>query len=72
MIPIEFYKRAEKIYSSIDIDDTAFVAVTDFVRGKLWTGDKELIQGLLSKGYQRFITTEELHQDFLGKQKLKK
>lgn len=72
LIPVDFYKRAEKLCSSIDIDDTAFVAVTDFVRGKLWTGDKELIQGLISKGYKRLITTEELHQDFIRKERLKK
>jgi predicted nucleic acid-binding protein len=72
VIPIEFYKKAENLCSSIDIDDTPFVAVTEFIRGKLWTGDKVLINGLIAKDYKRIISTDELHQDFIRKEKLHK
>ena len=69
IIPIKFYKKAEELCKSIDIDDTPFVAVTEFVRGKLWTGDKVLGNGLTAKNYMRLISTEELYQDFIKKEK---
>jgi predicted nucleic acid-binding protein len=71
VIPIEFYKKAENLCSSIDIDDTPFVAVTEFIRGKLWTGDKVLINGLIAKDYKRIISTDELHKDFIKKEKIR-
>jgi len=57
---------------SIDIDDTIFVAFTNYLKGKLWTGDKKLIKGLTDKGYTRFITTDALYQDFIKKEKKRK
>jgi predicted nucleic acid-binding protein len=71
LIPLEFYKRAEKLSHSIDPDDTAFIAITDYTRSKLWTGDKSLINGLKAKGYDRVISTNELFNDFLHKKKSK-
>jgi predicted nucleic acid-binding protein len=67
VIPATYYKKAEFLCSSIDIDDTPFIAATEFLRGKLWTGDKMLINGLLAKNYSQIITTEELYQDFISK-----
>ena len=72
ILPIKFYKQATRICNSIDIDDTVFVAFTEYTRGKLWTGDKRLIKGLKEKGYKRLITTDDLYQDFINKAKLKK
>ena len=72
LLPIEFYKTALDICKSIDIDDSAFVAFTEYTRGKLWTGDKNLLKGLSEKGFKRLITTDELYQDFIKKEKLKK
>ena len=72
LIPIECYKRAEELCKSIDIDDTVFVAVAEFIKGKLWTGDLKLIKGLTDKGYKRLIKTDELYQDFIGKENLRK
>jgi predicted nucleic acid-binding protein len=36
------------------------VALTLFLEGKLWTGDKKLINGLKEKGFKQFIKTSEL------------
>ena len=72
LLPIENYKRAEELCKSIDIDDTIFVAVAEFTKGKLWTGDMKLIKGLSDKGYKLLIQTEELYQNFIEKEKLKK
>ena len=69
IVPTEYYVKALKLCEGIDIEDTAFVAVTDYVRGRLWTGDKALINGLTEKGYNRLLLTGELYQDFLIKNK---
>ena len=55
----------------IDIDDTPFVAINDYLRGKLWTGDKRLINGLIAKRYRRIVTTNDLYADFLQKENKK-
>jgi predicted nucleic acid-binding protein len=62
LIPLNIYKRAETLAKDSDIDDTEFVALTDHIRGKLWTGDKELRRGLLKNKWNKLVTTEELYQ----------
>ena len=69
LIPYASYQEAERLCKTIDLDDTIFVAVAEFTRGKLWTGDKKLIKGLAEKGYKRLIQTETLYIDFLKKRK---
>ncbi len=39
-----------------------FVALTEHIRGRLWTGDKELIKGLKRKKWDKLISTEELYK----------
>jgi len=72
ILPLKFYKHAIEICNSIDIDDTVFVAFAEYIKGKLWTGDKKLIKGLSDKGFKQFITTDDLFQDFINKHKHKK
>jgi predicted nucleic acid-binding protein len=62
LIPTNLYKKAENITKNVDIDDTEFVALTDHIRGKLWTGDKELRKGLQKNKWNKLISTEELYQ----------
>ena len=68
IVPKTFYDKALELCKDIDVDDTAFVAINDFVRGRLWTGDTKLTNGLIDKGYSRIITTTELFNDFLLKE----
>jgi predicted nucleic acid-binding protein len=72
VIPTQIYYKAKDLCQSIDIDDTIFVAVTEFTRGKLWTGDLTLQNGLIKKGYKQLITTEELYLDFIKQGKTRK
>lgn len=62
LIPGNLFNAAEKLTSDIDIDDTEFVALTEHIRGKLWTGDKELISGLKRKKWEKVISTAELYK----------
>lgn len=61
LIPNRVYQRALELTSSVDIDDTEFVALTEHNRGKLWTGDKQLIRGLNNLNWKKVITTNELY-----------
>jgi predicted nucleic acid-binding protein len=69
IIPVEIYRNAELLCEDIDIDDTIFIAVSDFTKGVLWTGDIKLLNGLKNKGYKHLIKTDVLYQDFLIKER---
>jgi len=60
LIPQIILDSAEKLVSEVDVDDTEFVALTDHIRGRLWSGDRELQKGLKSKGWSKFVSTSEL------------
>ena len=61
-IPYEFWHNAIPIVRDIDMDDIAFVALTDYMEAKLWTGDKRLLEGMEQRAYTKGISTENLHQ----------
>ena len=65
LIPVNIVRKAEKLAQDVDIDDTEFIALTEHVRGKLWTGDKALAAGLKQKKWEKCITTEEHFKDVM-------
>jgi len=54
----ESLKKAFDLCKDIDEKDIPFVAVTIELDGLLWTGDKELKNGLKSKGFNSFFEIE--------------
>ena len=40
--------------------DIAFVALSEFQKAILWSGDKSLVKGLRTRGYNKVITTNEM------------
>lgn len=60
LIPRELLLNSQRLLSDIDIDDTEFVALTDYIKGKLWSGDKVLTSRLAAKGWKKTVTTKEL------------
>jgi len=62
LIPGEAIQEALFFTEDIDPDDTEFVALTIYLDGKLWSGDKKLEKGMSAKAWHKFITTSELRQ----------
>lgn len=60
LIPPLAYQKAEILTANVDIDDTEFIALVDHLKGKFWSGDKELQKGLVAKGWNKFISTQYL------------
>jgi putative PIN family toxin of toxin-antitoxin system len=66
LLPKNILKNAEELTKDIDFDDMAFVAVADYLNANLWTGDKNLINGLRAKNYDKIKTTKDMIE-LLGK-----
>lgn len=62
LIPEKQWLSAERIVKDIDIDDLDFVALTNFIKGYLWTGDKPLYNGLKEKNFKKVLNTNELEK----------
>ena len=59
-IPFEYWKNALPLVRDVDMDDIAFVALSEYIDAQLWTGDKKLLHGILERGFQRGISTQQL------------
>lgn len=59
-IPVEIWEKAQQLVADFDLDDLDFVALTKYMKGSLWTGDKPLYNGLKEKRFRTVYNTDEL------------
>jgi len=60
LIPQSDCEKAEILVSDIDIDDIDFIALTKYLKGILWTGDKPLYEGLKANRFRSVYNTQEI------------
>lgn len=60
LIPLKDWEKAEALVTDIDLDDTDFVALTRYLKGSLWTGDKPLYDGLKAKRFRTVYNTQDM------------
>ena len=60
LIPQKDWEKAAALVAEIDLDDTNFVALTRYLKGNLWTGDKPLYDGLKAKRFRTVYNTQNL------------
>jgi predicted nucleic acid-binding protein len=60
LIPQNDWEKAETLVADIDIDDTDFAALTRYLKGGLWTGDKPLYDGLKAKRFRTVYNTHDM------------
>lgn len=65
LIPTQDYEKAIKVALDVDQNDIEFVALTEHIKGKLWTGDKILIRGLQKNNWNKIITTNDIHLKYI-------
>lgn len=67
IIPQKIWEDSEKLLGGIDLDDTDFVALTKYLKAKLWTGDKILHNGLKRKRFKNVLSTADILKLWLKK-----
>lgn len=60
LIPLEIWLSSEAIANEIDSNDIDFIALTDFIGGTLWTGDKVLYNGLTQIDFKSVVNSTQL------------
>ena len=61
-IPSSTWEVASELVAGIDPKDVHYIAYSKHFKCKLWSGDKQLMKGLIKKGFPNIITTDELFQ----------
>ncbi len=70
-ISTENWQIAYKLCKDIDEKDAPFVALSLELEIPLWSNDKSLCEGIKKKGFNNFVTTEELlKENILSKENL--
>lgn len=67
-ISFESYQKSVPFVRGIDMDDLVFVALAEYMDELLWTGDRKLIAGLRSRGYQNVVDFSQV-QELLTQEK---
>lgn len=60
-IPYQYWQEAIPLVRDTDMDDIAFVVLSEYLDAQLWTGDKKLLKGLTNMGFTKGVTTDEIY-----------
>lgn len=63
LLPVQVVEQARLLVQDIDPRDVYYVALTLHHNARLWTGDRKLSDGLLTKGVAFLCTTADLAAD---------
>lgn len=58
----KFWIEAHDLVHDIDINDIQYIAYSRQFNCKIWSGDKKLFKGLISKGFNDIVTTDGLFE----------
>ena len=61
-VPGSKWIEAEQLVLDIDSKDTPYVAYSLFFKSRIWSGDRGLRNGLILKGFNKVISTDELFE----------
>lgn len=61
-IPFHYWQEAVPIVREVDMDDIAFVVLTNYLDANLWTGDKKLLDGISKTGFVKGMSTVDIYQ----------
>jgi predicted nucleic acid-binding protein len=62
LIPEKIWISSDILAKDIDAQDVDFIALAKYLKGRLWTGDKELYNGLKKKDFNLVVNSSELAQ----------
>ena len=62
LIPQPTWIKAEAMVTDIDLDETDFVALTRYLKGSLWPGDKPLYDSLKQRRFRTVYNTEDMRK----------
>ena len=65
-IDAQNHATSYNLLKDIDENDTPFIALALQFDAILWTGDKRLMNGLLSKNFNNIISTDILYNKYFG------
>lgn len=64
IIPPNHILEASELIYNTDPSDIPFLALTKYLKGKLWTGDKVLIKALRKNGFNDLLNTKEVFDQY--------
>ncbi|WP_128548037.1 PIN domain-containing protein [Larkinella soli] len=62
-IPFDCWDQANQLLKEIDVKDIPYMALALHLNAPLWTGDRKLTAGLLSRGFDKCVSTSQLMAD---------
>lgn len=63
----EIIKTAFELVKDIDLNDLIYIALSLQLDAVIWTGDKKLINGMTKKGFNNFISTDDMNTILITK-----